>query len=71
MTTEVEFQSGCEVERRPVHELVESHHPLAVRLESRDQSIREWADKHDPQHKGVHYDIKGGAYPYVLKSDRW
>ena len=32
MTTEVEFQSGCEVERRPVHELVESHHPLAVRL---------------------------------------
>ena len=71
MTTEIETQTGCCVSRMAVRELVASDHPRVVRLERPDQTIREWADQHDPQHKGVHYDIQGGAWPYVLKTDRW
>jgi hypothetical protein len=71
MTVEVPIQFGCTGGTMPVKDLVESHHALAVRLQSRDQTIREWIEKHDRESKGVRYDILGGAYPYVLKSDRW
>jgi hypothetical protein len=67
---EVETFRGCIISTETVGSIVESKKDNVVRLESKDQTIKEWVTKYkDKFDKGVVYDIVGGGWPNLFKED--
>lgn len=66
LETTVPIRMGCEGGEMPVREIVDRQ-ANAVRLESREQSIKEWFAR-QPAGRSAHYDIAGGGYPCLFKT---
>jgi hypothetical protein len=56
---------ACSMSRVTVGSVVESKNPKAVRLKSRKQTIKEWAE--ETKTDGMVYDIVGGGWPSHLR----
>ena len=61
------YQSGCTgIPDHSVRELVDSRRPDAARLDSRDQTLKEWCTKNGKLEGGYWLDIRGGGIPSSL-----
>jgi len=62
---EVPTVMGCIISRDTVGSIVEQSGPAAVRLKTRSQTIKQWAEETKPA--SMRYDIIGGGWPDVFK----